>query len=59
MVDGNPAMTKALSGGSATFIIPRPIAGNHSLDASFSGTAGFESSRAISTLVVNKAVVSP
>lgn len=52
-VDGGAAMTKTLSDGKVTFIINRPTPGSHSLEARFTGTAGFASSNAVGTLVVN------
>lgn len=51
-VDNGPAVTKVLTGGSATFIITKPAAGIHSLEAVFTGTFQFASSKAIGTLVV-------
>jgi hypothetical protein len=50
---------KFLSGGSTTFILKHPTARNHSLVASFTGTLGFASSKAVAILVVKPSVSLP
>ncbi len=54
-VDGGPAQSQALSGGSALFTIPSPGAGPHALHASYATQGNFAASSADATLNVNQA----
>ena len=54
-VDGGPAMTQTLSGGSATFTLTSPSGGFHSLVATYPRQATFEASTVAGNLLVNKA----
>jgi hypothetical protein len=54
-VDGGAAISKALTGGSATFTITTPTAGDHTLAANYVAQNGFLGSTANGTLVVNGA----
>jgi len=52
-VDGGAAMTQALAAGVATFSVPSPTSGTHTLTASYGAQATFAASAASGTLVVN------
>ena len=54
-VDGGAPLTGALSGGSATFTLLQPNAGDHALVASFAAQGNFAASSATGNLHVNKA----
>jgi hypothetical protein len=55
IVDGGAPLTQPLSGGSTTFIITSPNAGDHSLVAAFAAQGTFLPSSATGALTVNKA----
>jgi hypothetical protein len=54
-MDGGAATTLALKKGSATFALPRPNAGTHSLSVIYTPTGNFSAASAAGTLVVNPA----
>jgi MBG domain (YGX type)/Beta-propeller repeat/Bacterial Ig-like domain (group 3) len=54
-VDGGTAVTQTLSGGSAIFTVTKPLAGDHTLDASYAAQGSFDASTASGTLHVNQA----
>jgi len=58
-VDGVAMPARVLAGGSFTFTIKRPAAGNHEIIASFTGTSDFASSKAVGNLVVKPPLVRP
>ncbi len=57
-VDGGAAVVQTLIGGSTTFTISSPIAGNHTLNAAYAAQGNFGASSASGTLIVNKATAS-
>lgn len=54
-VDGGAPLTQALSGGSATFTLPSPNAGDHALVAAYAAQGNFAASTGSGNLHVNKA----
>jgi hypothetical protein len=54
-VDGGGALTAALFNGTATFTLPSPSAGDHSLAATYAAQGTFAGSSAIGTLHVDRA----
>ncbi len=54
-VDGGAPLTQALSGGSTTFTLTSPSAGDHSLSAIYAAQGNFDASSATGSLHVNPA----
>lgn len=45
--DSNPAVTLPLSGGSATFIIPKPVVGNHSITIAYPAQTNYAAAKSV------------
>ncbi len=58
-VDGGASTTQTLSGGSTTFTLSSPSAGDHSLSVTYAAQGNFDASSGTGNLHVNQAATSP